>query len=195
MQKKRKSPLPQDSAAVLDRVCEAYGFTTSLQLAEHLEMAASSMSARRSGSTFPADIVVQCCLETGANLNWIAKGCGGKFDKSESSTMQLPFLKLVDGQLFEAGHVVFDPLLFRPGLPLPTTPLCLQDEKEQHVIDKDFSEVYDGKWLVNIEGKISIRSIVRIPVKKVRVTGNGMSFDCALEDIEIIGRVIMTITN
>ncbi|STQ42846.1 Bacteriophage CI repressor helix-turn-helix domain [Ewingella americana] len=35
-----------DSAPVLDRVIEAYGFTQKMQLAEHLDMAASSLSSR-----------------------------------------------------------------------------------------------------------------------------------------------------
>lgn len=72
----RKVLLPTNSAEVLDRVCEAYGFTTSLQLAEYLDMASSSMSARRTRGVFPADIVVKCSLETGFNLEWLTTGEG-----------------------------------------------------------------------------------------------------------------------
>ncbi|MBK4725054.1 phage repressor protein CI [Pantoea agglomerans] len=192
---KRKSSLPTDSANVLDRVCEIYGFTTSLQLAEYLDMATSSMSARRKRGVFPADIVVQCCLETGANLEWIAKGIGSKFDKSEQNFLQVPTFKLVDGELFESTRIELDRQLFLPGFLQPADPICIQDYKNQYIVDKQFSEIYDGKWLVKIEGNACIRTIVRIPVNRVRISGGGAPLDCALEDIQVIGRVDMIITN
>ncbi|EGT5207535.1 phage repressor protein CI [Cronobacter sakazakii] len=195
MRENGKFTLPTDSAAVLDRVCEAYGFGTSLQLADHLDMAASSMSARRKRGVFPADIVVQCVLETGANLEWLTTGVGNKFNDSELDILKLQRKKLVDGQMYDAGYVMFDKAFFRAGVPIPSAPFCLHDENKQYIVDCEYSEIYDGEWLVNIEGKIGTRSLVRIPIRKVRVSGTGMAFDCALEDIDVIGRIVMTITN
>lgn len=83
---------------------------------------------------------------------------------------------------------------FRAGIPLPTDPICVQDEKAQYILDQKFAEVFDGEWLVNIEGKYTIRTLTRIPIKKVRVSGVGMAFDCALEDIKVLGRVVLTLT-
>lgn len=190
-----KINLDVDSTPILDRVIEAYGFTQKLQLAEHLDMAASSLSSRYKRGVFPADIVVKCIAETGVNLEWLATGSGKKFDDEELDILKFPRKKLVDGQLYDSGYVMFDKVLFRAGVPLPTSPICVHDEKAQYILDQQFAEVYDGEWLVNIEGKTSIRTLTRIPVKKVRVSGVGMAFDCGLEDIEIIGRVVMTIIN
>lgn len=184
-----------DSAPVLDRIIEAYGFTQKMQLAEHLDMAASSLSGRYKRGGLPADIMLKCMAETGANLEWLATGSGKKFDDEELDILKFPRKKLVDGQLYDSGYVMFDKVLFRAGVPLPTSPICVQDEKAQYILDQQFAEVFDGEWLVNIEGKTSIRTLTRIPVKKVRVSGVGMAFDCGLEDIEIIGRVVMTIVN
>ncbi|EOC3062077.1 phage repressor protein CI [Cronobacter dublinensis] len=189
-----KINLDVDSTPILDRVIEAYGFTQKLQLAEHLNMAASSLSSRYKRGVFPADIVVKCVAETGANLEWLATGNGRKFDGEELDIMKLPRKKLVDGQLYDAGDVMFDKVFFRAGLPLPIEPVCVQDEKAQYILEKKFADVFDGQWLVNIEGKTSVRVLTRIPIKKVRVSGVGMAFDCAIEDIEIIGRVILIIT-
>lgn len=184
-----------DSTPVLDRIIEAYGFTQKMQLAEHLDMAASSLSSRYKRGGLPADIMVKCMAETGVNLEWLVTGSGKKFDDEELDILKFPRKKLVDGQLYDSGYVMFDKVLFRAGVPLPTSPICVQDEKAQYILDQQFAEVFDGEWLVNIEGKTSIRTLTRIPVKKVRVSGVGMAFDCGLEDIEIIGRVVMTITN
>lgn len=70
----------------------------------------------------------------------------------------------------------------------------MQDEKAQYILDQKFAEVFDGEWLVNVEGKSSIRTLTRIPVKKVRVSGVGMAFDCDLEDINVLGRVVLIIS-
>ncbi|MBD9643631.1 phage repressor protein CI [Pantoea sp. PNT02] len=195
MRESEKFSLPTDSALVLDRVQEAYGFGTSLQLADHLSMAASSMSARRKRGVFPADIVVQCVLETGVSLDWLTSGTGKKFKDAELDILKLPRKKLVDGLLYDSGYVMLDKVLFKPSAPLPAEPFCLSDELNQYVIDRHFSEIFDGEWLVNIEGKISVRNLVRIPVRKVRVSGVGMAFDCGIDDIEVIGRIIMRIVN
>lgn len=183
-----------DSAPVLDRVLEAYGFTQKLQLAEHLGFAASSLSARYKRGGLPSDIMVKCIADTGVSLEWLATGDGKKFEDDELDIMKVPRQKLVDGHLFDSGIAMFDKVFFRVGTPIPTDPLCLLDEKTQYIIDKQFEEVFDGEWLVNIEGKVSVRTLVRIPIRKVRVSGIGMAFDCSIEDIDVIGRVVLTIT-
>ncbi|MEQ9970320.1 hypothetical protein ABRP72_14210 [Pectobacterium carotovorum] len=61
----------------------------------------------------------------------------------------------------------------------------------QYIIDQAFADVYDGQWLVEIEDKISIRTLTRIPARKVRVS---MAFDCIIDDIQTLGRVVLKIT-
>ncbi|WP_370548726.1 helix-turn-helix domain-containing protein [Edwardsiella tarda] len=182
-----------DSGPVLDRVIEAYGFTQKMQLAEHLDMAASSLSSRYKRGGLPADIMVKCMAETGVSLEWLATGHGKMFENDEIDIMRFPRQKLVDGQLYDSGHVMFDKVFFQAGTPLPSAPFCVQDEKTQYILDKNFTEVFDGEWLVDVEGKTSIRTLTRIPVRKVRVSGVGMAFDCAIDDIGILGRVVLTI--
>ena len=157
-------------------------------------MAASSLSSRYKRGGLPADIMVKCMAETGVNLEWLVTGSGKKFDDEELDILKFPRKKLVDGQCYESGYVMFDKVFFRAGSPLPVSPICVQDEKAQYILDQQFAEVFDGEWLVSIEGKTSIRTLTRIPVKKVRVSGVGMAFDCALEDIDVLGRVNLVIS-
>ncbi|MBE3286623.1 phage repressor protein CI [Enterobacter cloacae complex sp. P31C] len=191
-----KFPFTQagNSAEVLDRIIDAYGFGSKLALADHFKMASSSLSGRYRRDNFPADMVVQCCAETGVSLEWLATGQGKKFDDEQLDLLKFPKKKLVDGQLYNSGFVMFDKVFFKAGNPLPSDPICVQDEKAQYILDQKFAEVFDGEWLVTIEGKTSIRTLTRIPVKKVRVSGIGMAFDCSIEDIEILGRVVLIIS-
>ncbi|GKW03040.1 repressor [Pectobacterium carotovorum subsp. carotovorum] len=156
-------------------------------------MAASSLSSRYKRGGLPADIMVKCMAETGVQLEWLVTGKGKKFNDDELDLLKFPHKKLIDGQLYDSGYVMFDKVMFLPGVPLPSSPICVIDEKTQHIVDQTFSDVYDCQWLVEIEDKISIRTLTRIPVRKVRVSGVGMAFDCALEDISVLGRVVMTI--
>lgn len=190
-----KFTLPTDSALVLDRVCEAYGFGTSLQLADHLEMAASSMSARRKRGIFPADIVVQCVMETGVSLEWLTTGSGKKFKDDALDILNLSRKKLIGGQLYDSGYAILDKVFFREGVPTPSDAFCLLDENAQYIVDKKYTEIFDGEWIVNIEGKISVRTLGRIPIRKIRVSGVGMAFDCNIDDIEVLGRIVLKIIN
>ncbi|MFZ5193696.1 phage repressor protein CI [Enterobacter hormaechei] len=183
----------QGGAEVLDRVIQAYGFNTKLALAEHLDIASSSLANRYKRDFFPADIVVKCMAETGATLEWLATGQGRKFNDEELDIMKLPRKKIVDGKLYESGFLMLDKVIFLPGKPLPQNPVCVIDNSLQYIIDQHFTEVYDDVWLVEVEGKTSVRTLTRIPVGKVRVSGVGMAFDCGIDDIKIIGRVVLTI--
>ena len=180
-------------AEVLDRVIQAYGFNTKLALAEHLDIASSSLAHRYKRDFFPADIVVRCMAETGATLEWLATGQGRKFNDDELDIMKLPRKKIVDGKLYESGFLMLDKVTFLPGKPLPQNPICVIDNTMQYIVDQHFTEVYDDVWLVEVEGKTSVRTLTRIPVGKVRVSGVGMAFDCGIDDIKIIGRIVLTI--
>lgn len=183
----------EHSNEVLKRVMDAYGFTSKLQLADHFDMASSSLSARFKRGTFPADMVVRCVAETGASLEWLATGQGRKFDDEEIDIMKMSRRKIVDAQDYAAGMYMLDKVSFLPGIPLPKSPICVLEGNNQFIVDTSFTEVYDDQWLVQIEGKTSVRTLTRIPIKKVRVSGVGMAFDCGIDDITIIGRVVLTI--
>lgn len=183
----------QGGAAVLDRIIQAYGFSTKLALADHLDIASSSLANRYKRDFFPADIVVRCMAETGATLEWLATGEGRKFKDEELDILKLPRRKIVDGQLFDSGFLMLDKVTFLPGKQLPQHPLCVIDGQMQYIVDQSFTEIYDDDWLIEVEGKTSIRTLTRIPVKKVRVSGVGMAFDCGIDDITVIGRVVLTI--
>ncbi|EMC8779820.1 phage repressor protein CI [Providencia rettgeri] len=184
-----------DSAPVLDRIIEAYGFSSKLMLAQHFEMASSSLAGRYKRDIFPADLVVRCASETGVNLEWLATGQGKKYDNEELDVLRLKKYKIIDGEEFEAGIAMFDKVLFKQGAPFPSEPIMVQDGQNHFIVDRKFGEVYDGKWLVRIDDKISIRELTRMPMQRVRVSGVGMAFDCELKDISVIGRVVTIIDN
>ncbi|MBH1930184.1 phage repressor protein CI [Serratia rubidaea] len=192
MSKHLNFAFPKSTSEALDRVVSAYGFSMKMQLAEHLGIAASSLSARYKRDVFPADIVLQCALETGTSIEWLVTGKGGDCQELKSDTSTLIRKKLINGQLSDADNILFDKGLFLDPNNLPSAPICLISDQTQYIVDEHYSEVHDGLWLVEIEGKVGIRTLTRIPVKKVRVSGHGAAFDCNLDDITVLGRVVLT---
>ncbi|CNI01213.1 CI repressor [Yersinia aldovae] len=189
---KFKLDINTDGAAVLDRIIAAYGFSSKIMLAQHFDIAASSLSSRYKRGGFPADFAVMCMAETGVTLEWLATGEGKMFDDSQTDIFKIRKEKLIDGRIYEAGYLMFDKTFFLPGQPPLKEPRVVLDGETQYIVDCIFSEVYDGKWLVDIEGKVSIRDLTLIPIRRVRVSGVGMAFDCELEDIKVLGRIVMT---
>ncbi|MBP2195257.1 phage repressor protein CI [Pantoea cypripedii] len=182
-----------DSTPILDRVIEAYGFAKKIMLADHLGIASSSLAGRYKRDLFPADIVVRCMAETGATLEWLATGNGHKFDESESQATNIIRKKLVNGIILDDKSVYFDESLYSHLKEAPIQPFLLLDEASQFIIDTSFNEIEDGDWLVEIEGKTNIRTLTRIPVRRVHVSSSGIAFDCAIDEIKVIGRIALTI--
>ena len=185
----------ENSGEVLDRIIEAYGFSSKIMLAQHFNMVASSLSGRYKRNIFPADMVVRCMYETGASLQWLAFGEGKPFDYEKLDNLKLPNFRLKDGQLILSDHIMFDKVIFPNKTPLPSEPISVQDGNNYFIIDKKFNDVFDGKWLIEIDGKNSIRELTRMPMQRVRVSGVGMAFDCEISDKKIHGRVITIIEN
>ncbi|CND81854.1 CI repressor [Yersinia intermedia] len=176
-------------AQVLDRIVTAYGFSSKIQLAQHFDIAGSSLSNRYKRDTFPSDFVVQCMAETGADLTWLVTGEGDIYGKEVESdtTLTIEKLKIVNGKLASDGILTLDQsFISRPVKQLQ----AVIDDHNIYLIDMAVTDLSDGKWLVDIEGNVSIRDLALIPVKRVHVTGGKVPFECDMSDIKGLGQVI-----
>lgn len=185
---------PSSSAEALDRVVEAYGFNLKVELAEHLGIASSSLSSRYKREVFPADIVLQCSIETGANIDWLISGKGESFGKCAPVGSSIDRLKLIDGRLEDAGSLIFDFSLLNDDVASDQNLVSVKDKDVNYIVARRLDEIQDGHWLVEIEGKVGFRSLTRIPIRKLRVGSGETSFECGIDDIKAIGKVVLTIS-
>lgn len=173
----------------IDRIMDAYGFRFKNDLCRHVEIASSTLATWLKRDYFPAHLVIRCALETGVSLQWLATGEGVKYEHTKSDIERLESYVLEGGELKQSGYMMFDKVFLPNNLSFPH---IVRTESKTYVVDKKEGEFSDGEWLVNIEGKYSIRELAFIPVKKVRVQGGGVPFDCNLDDIKIIAKVAGT---
>lgn len=174
---------------VIERLVEAYGFTTRQALCDHLGVSKSTMATRYMRDIFPADWVLQCAIETGTSLEWLSFGEGIKESAVKVETLSLPRRKLIDGKLVDSGFYVFD----RAFLPAnPIKPIVVSEGESEFICDMAFENVRDGKWIVNIDGEILLRTLTRLPGSRLHIDGGNRSFECALNDISVIAKVLMS---
>lgn len=173
---------------VLDRICEAYGFSQKIQLANHFDIASSSLSNRYTRGAISYDFAAHCALETGANLRWLLTGEGEAFvnNRESSDAKRIEGFTLSEEILKSDKQLSIDAQFFTKPL---TDGMAIRSEGKIYFVDKQAS-LSDGLWLVDIEGAISIRELTKLPGRKLHVAGGKVPFECGIDDIKAVGRVV-----
>ncbi len=178
-----------ETSEIIDRICEAYGFTSRLQLAVFHGMTASSISNRILRKTFPAELIVHCVLDTKASIEWLVYGTGKMFDKYQSDTVRIPTYSLKESSLFKDGEVMFDKVM----LPFYENELAIIiDGDIRYFIDMTDKLTSDGKYLIKYSDTINIRDLTILPGNKIRIDWGKYPIDCTIDDIKISGKVVAT---
>ncbi|PXL04288.1 phage repressor protein [Klebsiella variicola] len=192
----------------INRLIQAYNFNSRQQLCDHLGVSKSTMANRYLRDSFPAEWVIQCALETGLSLRWLTTGQGDKhgtpgqensFDSvtstqvrslSEVVAPELDKASLVGGSLVEYGKVILDSSLIPHDL---NNPILIHADNNAYLIDRAITPPVNGIWLVDIDGIKSIVKLARIPGNRLVVHQGESSFECAIDDIEVLGRAVKVI--
>lgn len=170
------------------RILQAYGFSTRQALCAHLGISQSTMANRWMRDTFPHDWLIACHLDTGASLLWLATGQGEPtIADSSDSGFRLQLKKISDGVLTSCEEIRYDAHLVPSDA---TNPFMVGFENSFYLADEFSGEINDGVWLIKIDGFLSVRKVNRLPGKRLRIENGPASFECAPEDITVLGKVI-----
>lgn len=171
------------------RICEVYGFTSRLQLAQYLEMSPSALGTRIMRDNFPADLVLRCALETGASIYWLTTGEGATFDHLASDTLRIPAYKISNNELMRQASFIYDKSL----LPNYSGELqIIKDENVTYFVDIYSHQATDGKYLIEYSGTKSIKELTLLPGNKLRIDWGKYPVDCDISDVTLVGKVVAT---
>lgn len=192
----------------IHRLMAAYDFKSRQQLCDHLGASKSTMANRYLRDSFPAEWVIQCALETGVSLLWLTTGQGEPGTKiddkksinfvnsskvkplSELISPEIDKVNLMGGSLVEAGKAILDSSL----LPSDSRELLLVNTAgDSYLVDRTQAPPVNGMWLVDIDGIKSIVKLTRLPGNRLVVHQDDSSFECSLDDIEVVGRALKII--
>lgn len=176
---------------VIERLVEAYGFTTRQALCDHLGVSKSTMATRYMRDIFPADWVLQCVMETDVSIDWLVSGSGELSTRNENPLINMETHDLKNGVSTIIGNYKVDPALLLRKI---KSPLAVKTNQRIYICDRDDSTISDGQWLVEIEGNLSIKKINLIPIKRAMVSGDGFAFECDINAIKPIAKVYCVIS-
>jgi len=179
---------------VLRRIMDAYGFTLQKQLCDLLGISSGTVSTWVRRNYFPGDVVVTCAIDTGVSLLWLATGKGSHEGKSvkKSTAMAVPRKSLITGVLHDDGSWAVD-LSFIPYA--LNEPVFISSNTGSWIVDKTISEISNGRWLLGIDNKYDVYDITLLPGRKISVMSKGTNFTCGADEVEIAGKVVLTMTN
>lgn len=172
----------------IQRIMEAYDFSTRQALCNHLGISQSTMANRWMRDTFPHDWLIACHLDTGTSMLWLATGQGELIKgKKNDHVTQLKTKKISDGILEGVERYSYDTRL----IPLSVSePFLLDGDNAIYLIEGAKSEITDGLWLIDIDGLVSLKKLYRLPGRKLRVENGPASFECSPDDINVLGKVV-----
>ncbi|GAB4591107.1 phage repressor protein CI [Edwardsiella tarda] len=169
----------------IERLVSVYGFTTRQALADHLKVSKSTLANRYLRDTFPSDWIIQCAIETGATLTWLATGHGQEFENEEGEVLKISKVKLIDNKIFDAGHLFVDKTL----PPHFNDLLAIEDEHCTNIAYVNKENIENGKWFVQYQNNFKIKQVFLLPGDNLRVTDDDLTFDCKKEDIKLVAKI------
>lgn len=137
------------------------------------------------------ELIVREHLATGASVRYMALGEGEPFDNKFDPVEGLQTHRLVDGTLVESGKVSLDlSTLDRFGLK-PSVTQVVEDDSGIYYINKESTDPVAGDYLIDIDGRLSINYLQRLPGKKIAIAFGTSTIEVSEDDIKVLGRVAM----
>lgn len=171
---------------MIERLVEAYGFTTRQALCDHLGVSKSTIATRYMRDIFPADWVLQCDVVTGASIDWLVSGKGDLKTTIINSLIDCETYELKNGEVIAPGTYKISPIFLLKEI---KSVLSIKTNHYMYICDREDTTISYGQWLVDIEGKLSIKKSNLIPVKKAMVSGDAFSFECNVNVIKAVAKI------
>lgn len=196
--------LENGAKKAIDRICQAYGFTNRVRLADYLGINASSIGNRIARDNYPHDLVLKCALETGAPLHWLATGelkegeelnlellaRGADNVRAEADkALQVSTLRLKDHRLIEDSTLCID----RELMPSSAGEVKIIKEHDcLYFVDFAPAPLTEGLCLIEYSNQIHLKEITNLPGNKIRIDLVKFPIDCDSSDVKVIGKVLAT---
>lgn len=124
-------------------------------------------------------------------IKFITLGEGEAFENNVATVPSLKVSKLVDGALLDGGKINLDEeALERFGL-TPLNTQIIEDDSGMYYINKESTDPVSGDYLLDVDGRLSINNLQRLPGKKLAIAFGSSTIEVSEEDVKVVGRVAM----
>ncbi|UTZ25137.1 transcriptional regulator (plasmid) [Vibrio campbellii] len=174
-----------------DRLKEITGCTSYDLLADYYGVPKSTIFTWHQHDRIAHELIVREHLASGASIKYLALGEGEPFSGSSSPNENLATYKLEGGLLEKSGSMSLDlATLDRFGLK-PSNTQVIEDDAGIYYINKDSVDPISGDYLIDVDGRLSINYLQRLPGKKLAIAFDTSTIEVSEEDITVLGRVAM----
>ncbi|EMK3382402.1 phage repressor protein CI [Vibrio parahaemolyticus] len=156
------------------------------------------------------EIMVRLHLAMGIPIKKLALG----IDEEEPTSPQVPFYSshipaqytapqrgtvilesfcLANGQLIDTGEVPYAIRRINSFGLNPATTIEVETNEAIYLIDKSNQDAIAGSYLIDVDGRLSINQIQRLPGNKLAIAFGGTTMEISDEDIAILGRIALSL--
>lgn len=196
--------------AFTDALKEATGCKTLLEMSELFDVPKATFSAWNTHDRTSHELIVRLYLAKGIPVKKLALGIdeSEKLLTSETSLdrnhhqkeqinpqHQIVILKsfcLTNGQLVATGEIPYAQRIFNSWDLEASNTIEIETNEGRFLVDKKLNDAVSGEYLIDINGRLSLNHIQRLPNKLAVVFGNS-TVEVSEEDIKVIGRVAVTL--
>jgi hypothetical protein len=137
------------------------------------------------------ELIVREHLASGASVRYLALGEGEPFESKKNTGEVLRLHKLSGGALEDCGIMSLDlATLERFGLK-PDMTQVIEDDAGLYYVDKESTDPISGDYLIDVDGRLSINYLQRLPGKKLAIAFGASTIEVSENDIKVLGRVAM----
>lgn len=147
----------------------------------------------------PFEVAVRVHLAKGVSLRWLLLDEGEPYEssshtytskKQESKRIfDIDCFDISKGFLTPLKTLSFDKVLLDEIGVLNV--MAVKANNSIYLVDKENRQAINGKYLIDIDGVLSINELQRLPGKKLAISFNGSTINVKEDDIKVIGRVAM----
>ncbi|KXO13304.1 Repressor protein [Moritella sp. JT01] len=178
--------------AITEKLVKIIGSTNLIDLAESLGIPRTTISTWHTRNMTPFEIAVRINLAKGVSLRWLLLDEGDTFESDGVILKEkLIIEKIANSILDESGEMSLDIVTMeRYGLTPATTRVIDLDGSLLFVNTEEITPS-SGRYLLDIDGSISINGLQRLPGKKLAMSYGNTSVEVAEADIVVLGRVTL----
>ncbi|ARC92838.1 chromosome partitioning protein ParA [Vibrio coralliilyticus] len=117
----------------------------------------------------------------------------GSVTTRQSKTVSLKSYCLSNGKLLDTGEIPY-PVRRMNSFGLdPLTTVEVETNEAIYLLDESSTDAVSGKYLIDVDGRLSFNQIQRLPGRKLAVGFGDSTLEVAEHDIKVLGRVAVTL--
>ncbi|MDV2300344.1 phage repressor protein CI [Vibrio cholerae] len=111
----------------------------------------------------------------------------------QHETVILKSFCLTNGQLLETGEIPY-PVRRMNSFNLKSgSTIEVETNEALYLVDNDSRDAVSGNYLIDIDGRLSVNHIQRLPGKKLAIAFGESTIEVSEHDIKVLGRVAVTL--